>query len=97
MKKWFFKILTMDRTPQFILVLCSLPILYDWVFHDEGARFSIFLAGFNIGAALYWELVLSAQERERGYRELCTDLLGKSEEYHRIIQEQREALKIKVR
>lgn len=50
------------RSCQVLFVLGSLPTIY-LMSRGEAHPLQVFAAGFNIGAAIFWELYLRAQRR----------------------------------
>lgn len=49
------KIFSWDHLPTLCWVLGSLHCLIAWAKH-HGTMFGVFLAGFNMGCAVYWEI-----------------------------------------
>lgn len=62
MKKRLLKILRWDHFSQVVFVLGAIPSLVCWA-RGHGSMFGVFVSGFNIGAAVYWQFYLSQRKR----------------------------------
>lgn len=58
--------------PQFFCIVTPLPILIRWIIDGTVNPFGSLVIGFNFGAAIYWELILTERRRAEAWKHLAT-------------------------